>query len=632
MGSYVVQTACGLPLASTRIRMCFHQANNNMPTGDEGVAPAAMEPEIHWVRRSLLVTDIVESVRLIRDHPEAVISRWSRFVRWVEKELLPRHDGTLVKSLGDGMLLGFQNASDAVACSLALQLRMADLNEGLAAEQMIWLRCGVHTGDVVLTEFDWYGTPVNLAARLAALAEPGGCVASVEVRDQLTPGLDAEFEDLGECFLKHVDQPVRCSRVRSTARNAVQLAPKLDLPQDPLRLTIAVVPFELADTQAPADVLSLGDALADGLISALSKRRDWKVQSRLSTKAFRKQATNWSGLQGSLGATHLICGRFRLRSSWVDVHVELHDVRRRSKLWDGDFVVNLPAFFAGDSGLVPDVLAAVTQAVALHEQRCAHALPLPTLDTYSLYLGGTTLMHRLSTVDFKQSYALLEQLRERAPRAASPHAVLAKWHVLCMAQGWSQDRAAQAAEARAAARRALQLEPEHAYALSIDAQTVVHTGGDFGLARQNYERALQSDPHEPAAWYLLSGLHAYCDEGELAVQAAQRAIELSPLDPSRFLMDAYLSMALLAAGRFDEAIAASESALQRNLCLTGSYRTLALALMFSGREAEARSMVQKLLVAEPHGTLRGYRQYYPGRHSRHMERYVDALRAAGVPE
>lgn len=606
--------------------------SHNMPSGVEGERSPLVESDIQWVRRSLLVADIVESVRLIRECPESVISRWSQFVRLLERELLPRYRGTLVKSLGDGMLLGFESAGDAVNCGLALQPALAAFNAGLEPDRMIWLRCGVHTGEVVRTEFDWYGTSVNLAARLAALAEPGGCVASVDVRDALTPGLDADFEDLGDCFLKHVDQPVRCSRVRALTFKSAAAPEKLSAPEDPTRLVLAVVPFEAVDSAGEfvADP-SLGDALADGLISALSKRRDWKVQSRLSTMALRKRALNWSALHESLGATHLICGRFRLQSSRLEVHVELHDVRRRGELWEGDFSIKVPEFFAGESPFVPDVLAAVTRAVALHEQRCAHALPLPTLDTYSLYLGGTTLMHKLNTVDFRRSYEVLEQLRERAPRVASPHAVLAKWHVLCMAQGWSQDRVAQAAEARGAARRALQLDPDHAYALCVDAQTIVHTGGDFELARNNYLRALEADSHEPAAWYLISGLHAYCDEGELAVKAAQRAIELSPLDPSRFLMDAYLSMALLAAGRYEESIAASESALQRNRCLSGTYRMLALALVFSGRIVEARNAVQKLLAAEPHSTLRSYRQHYPGRNSAHMKRYEDALRAAGIP-
>ncbi|WP_158219787.1 adenylate/guanylate cyclase domain-containing protein [Ideonella sp. A 288] len=596
-----------------------------------GNRPAVM-PGMCWVRRALLVADIVESVRLIREHPEDVIERWSRFMRLVSAEL-PHYRGVMVKSLGDGMLLGFESADDAVACGLALQPLLAPFNSDRPADRVIWLRCGVHLGEVVPTEFDWFGNSVNLAARLAALAEPGGCVASVEVRDTLTPGLDAEFVDLGDCFLKHVDQPVRCCRVRPvrTLGGTRDLAPPtLD---DPTRLVMAVVPFDAADgATTAAGQQSIGDALADGLISAFSKRRDWTVQSRLSTAALRQRALHWSALSESLGATHLVCGRFRTMGRQIEVHVELHDVRRRSQLWEGEHRLFLDEYFAGDASFVPDVIAAVARAVALHEQRCAHALPLPTLDTYSLYLGGTTLMNRLSTSDFTRSRALLEQLSERAPRAASPHAVLAKWHVLCMAQGWSQDRGTQAMEARAAARRALQLDPDHAYALSVDAQTAVHTGGDLDEARLGYGRALQSDPHEPAAWYLLSGLHAYCDEGELAVAAAQRAIELSPLDPSRFLMDAYLSMAMLAAGRYDEAVAASESALQRNACLSSTYRTLALALVFSNRVVDARAAIQKLLAAEPRSTLRSYRQHYPGRHSPHMPRYVDALQMAGMPD
>ena len=166
------------------------------------------------VRRTVVVVDVVESVRLLLSHEEAVIARWCALTRTTTDELLPGHGGRLVKSLGDGMLLEFRDAPQAVATAFALQALCARGNAGLPAEAAMLLRIGVHVCEVIVTELDVFGAGVNLAARLAALGRPGDVVVSAELREQLVPGVHAALEDLGDCFLKHIDQPCRAYRAR----------------------------------------------------------------------------------------------------------------------------------------------------------------------------------------------------------------------------------------------------------------------------------------------------------------------------------------------------------------------------------------------------------------------------------
>ena len=177
-------------------------------------------PELQRSRRTIVVVDVVESVRLMQAHEADVIDRWRRFVNEVRGEVLITHGGRLVKSLGDGMLLEFANVPSAVAAALDMQQRIVPYNEAREATAAILLRIGLHTADVVVDDLDIYGTGVNLAARLAGLADPGGIVASAEVRDQLVPGLSAEVEDLGDCYLKHMAEPQRhfASALRAWAR------------------------------------------------------------------------------------------------------------------------------------------------------------------------------------------------------------------------------------------------------------------------------------------------------------------------------------------------------------------------------------------------------------------------------
>ena len=169
---------------------------------------------IERARRVVLIADIVESVRLIEADEEGIVARWLALVRQIEKDLMPANKGHLVKSLGDGLLLEFEDARTAVKAAFAIQQASARDNQGQPPDKLMLLRIGIEDSDVIINEHDVFGHGVNLAARLTSLAGPGEIVTSAAVREQLTPDLDADVEDLGDCFLKHVKDPVRAYRLR----------------------------------------------------------------------------------------------------------------------------------------------------------------------------------------------------------------------------------------------------------------------------------------------------------------------------------------------------------------------------------------------------------------------------------
>ena len=187
-----------------------------------------------------MVVDVVESVRLMQANEADVIDRWRRFVREVRTEVLPAHGGRLVKSLGDGLLLEFESVPPAVAASLEIQRRIAPYNLEREPCATIAMRIGIHIADVVVDDMDVYGSGVNLAARLGELAAPGEVVASAEARDALTEGLDADVHDLGECFVRHLVEPIRAYRVGAADMDRSFLA--LDDHQADLAPTIAFIP------------------------------------------------------------------------------------------------------------------------------------------------------------------------------------------------------------------------------------------------------------------------------------------------------------------------------------------------------------------------------------------------------
>lgn len=161
----------------------------------------------------LLVMDVVESVRLMEQDQDNFVRRWQQLVQHAEQEILPLHGGHIVKSMGDGLMLAFSSPQRCAQAAYALLKFCQQTHVHWHPAQQMHLRMGCHLASFVADQRDIYGTDVNLTARLCTLAGPGDVVISAEIRDRLVPGLDAEIEDLGERYLKHVTKPVHAYRI-----------------------------------------------------------------------------------------------------------------------------------------------------------------------------------------------------------------------------------------------------------------------------------------------------------------------------------------------------------------------------------------------------------------------------------
>jgi adenylate cyclase len=245
-------------------------------------------------------------------------------------------------------------------------------------------------------------------------------------------------------------------------------------------------------------------------------------------------------------------------------------------------------------------------------------------------LRGVELMHRLAREDFMQARTAFETAIARDPVSPRPYAWLAKWHVMRVVVGASDDSAQDIAAATASAARALGCDAEDALALAVDAH-VAAWRHDLGIAEQRLAQALAANPNEPLAWVHSAITHSWRGRGAEAVQCADRALSLSPLDPMIYYFSSAAAQANLIDERYERAIELSTRSLRENRLHTPTLRTLAAALVLSGRLEEARETVAKLRELEPALTVSAFRARYPGRDSPQAERFASALQAAGLP-
>lgn len=576
--------------------------------------------------RAMLVVDVVESVRLIEHDEEGAIARWLSLVNHVETDLLTVGEGRLVKCLGDGMLLEFMNARAAVAAALAIRHASRRQNFGLPPERQMLLRMGIEISDVIIESRDVYGHGVNLATRLASLAGPDEIVISARVRDQITPVLDADVEDLGDCYLKHVQHPVRAYRIGPPGPHPV-IQPGFSLGE--LRPTLAVIPFAARDVAPEHHVL--GEILAEEIIRDLSRLPDVNVISRLSTTAFRSRQATLAEINAHLNADYVLSGIYRVDDQRIKLDAELAEAESAHIVWSRCFEDQLAGILGGEQELIGRVVADVGTAVASFELRRARSQALPTLKSYTLLMAAITLMHRLSLQDFEEARNLLQTLIDRATRQSVPQAWLAKWYVLRLQQGWTDDPQSDARQALACAERALDADPQSSLALAIDGLVRTHFSKQLDIAQERYALAVKANPNDSLAWLLKGTLHAFMGEGPEAVDNTDRALRLSPLDPQRYYFDSLAGTACLAAHKYEHALELAQRSLRANRAHTSTLRVMAIAQWQLGLREDARSSVRELLRLEPTLTVERYLQRTPAAAYGTGKEWSTALREAGLP-
>ena len=575
--------------------------------------------------RTLLALDIPKSGQASEHGDKETASQFRRLQDYVAQEVLPASGGRVVRRYENSLLMDFPKARPAVMAAFAIQQACSHANAGLSPQRQHLPRMGVQMGEALAELADAGRSGAGVATRLTAIAGPGEIVASSSVREELTSALDAEIEDLGECYDDEMNQPVRAYRLGPPAmRQLIEPGGGAD----ELRPTIAVIPFaEHGEGHAP-----LGEILAEEVIAALSRSAELNVVSRLSTTAFRGRGATLGEVSAHLKANYVLSGAYRVALGALILAAELADAKTGRVVWAKDLKGSVAGIIEGNDELIDRIVAEASVAVVARELERTRAQSLHSLETCTLLIGAIALMHRLSMHDFKRAREMLLVVAQRAPYHAVPQAWLAKWHVLRVWQSWSDDPAADTRLALDCSKRALDNDSHCSLALAIDG--FVHTNllKALDVAQERYELALRVNPNDSLAWLLRGMLHAFKGEGKQAVKGTQRALRLSPLDPHRYFYDSLAGSAELAAGHYERAIELTQRSLRANRMHASTFRTLAISQWQLGRHDDARTTVAELMKVEPSLTVRNWLERSPSSEFAIGKLCADALRNAGVPD
>jgi adenylate cyclase len=601
---------------------------------DSAPVSLALEPEsvvapaLAWGWRALMLADVFESVRLNQQGGDDFARRWIAFVEEVRREVLPHRNGRWIKSTGDGFLIEFDAAAPAAAVALDVQRRVARYNQGRPAQQWIMLRIGLHAGEVALGEFDRFGAVVDLTQRLSTLARPGETIVSDEISSRLIADVDGDLEDLGDCFLKGLNDSVRAHRLGLPAEHA-GLAPVDERRNAALRPVIAVLPLPCHLGSDPGD--AFGQALTEEIILHLSRVAELDVINGNSTRRLHRRALAEGEASLRLDADLLLCGSYRVAASRMVLTLQLQDGRRGTVLFAEQYETSVAEAFDPDEPLAPRIVLDTAKALFRHAFALTNGAPLLAVESYALLFSAIGLMHRATVRDFDRAREMLQHLVARQGRYGIAEAWLAKWHVLRVVQGWSADPLAEQREALDHVHRSLDLNPSNALALSIGGLVHAYLIKDLTTAGRMYQAALDDNPSEPLAWLFSATRHAYLGEGPQAEAAGEKALRLSPIDPLRYFFESLAATAAAGNSHWRRSIELSRRSIKSNRTHASTWRTLVFALVQDGAHDEARQATTELMRIEPGLTVSGFRTRFPGRDGPMAEPWAQALLTAGVP-
>jgi adenylate cyclase len=568
---------------------------------------------------AILAADVAGYSRLMGADEEGTHERLKAHLRELVDPKIEEHRGRIVKNTGDGFLAEFASVVDAVRCAVEVQRGMIDREPEMPEDQRTRFRIGINLGDVIAEERDIFGDGVNVAARLEALAEPGGICVSRVVRDQIRDKVDLAFDDLGEQQVKNIARPVRVYRVREpSSATKASAAPALPLPDKP---SIAVLPFQ--NMSGDPDQEYFVDGMVEEIITALSRIRWLFVIARNSTFTYKGQAVDVKQVGRELGVRYVLEGSVRKAGGRVRITAQLIEALSGTHLWADRFEGSLEDVFDLQDKVAISVAGVIEPTLQTAETLRSAGRPADDLTAYDLYLRALAIFFPITRERIVEALGLLE----RAIAIDRHYGPVLAWAAGCHQQlvmnGWVEEPETSRRKGGDLARQALQVARNDPGILAVAALVLAHLGEDIGAMIGLVDRALALNPSYARGWHISSVLRVFAGQHDLAIDHVETSLRLSPrerMDPSLSIM----GTAYFFKRQFDEAASKLVLAIQDHPGFPFPYRVLAACHAHMGRLDEARAIVARLRAITPQVVP----SELPFRNPEDRELFLSALRLA----
>jgi adenylate cyclase len=557
-----------------------------------------------------------------------------------------RRRGRLIKLTGDGAMIEFASAVDALSAAIEVQQAMADANRDQPADTAIVFRIGLDLGDLIVDDNELYGDGVNIAVRLEAVAPAGGIVISVSMHDAVAGRLEANFEDLGSLVLKNIDRPAGAFRVEWSAADwsgeagngaspsvAAALTAPPALPDKP---SIAILPF--TNMSADPEQEYFTDGITEDIITEMSRFHEIFVIARNSTFTYKGRSVDVRLVATELGVRYVLEGSIRKAADRVRVTGQLIDALSGSHIWAERYDRVLKDIFAVQEELTRSIVRAIAPHILDAETEKIHRRRPEDLNAYEIAVRANA---KAWDAWFKSDSGLRDAAIADAaaalaidPRSTTALGTLAFAHWQHLAFATAVDRAAAWREGMRAADLAIEIDRSFSFAHSTKGLLLA-----FSADRDRIDEALacaqlsyELNPHSMAALTSLSFIEIVSGEPESAIEHLLEALRLSPRDPQRPSVLLNLAMASGCARRYADGVNYATLGIREAPGLATLYAHLAVNYVGLGEIAKARAALDESTRIAP-GQVERSLAGFMFRKQEHQRRGTTFLRvAAGLED
>lgn len=611
---------------------------------------------------TILVADVDGYSRLMRADEERTLGDLRAHLAELVAPVVERFHGRIVKTVGDGVLVEFGSAIEAVRSAVELQRGMVERNQGTPPERRQAFRIGLHLGDIIVSEDDVFGDTVNVASRLEGLAEPGSIVLSASVYEQVRDKLALPFRAQGSRALKNIDRPIRTYSLDAAALSqdgakppktkipvrrlivagaAIALALAIGeglvyvvdrgllgstvatRPPAESGLSVAVLMFTNQSGDAAQDYFS--DGLTEDITRSLGRFKELTVISYNAVLPFRNKELPLAEIGRALNARYLVSGSVRRMGQRVRVTVQLSDAMNSTQLWSEQYDDELSDIFAVQERIahrVAGTLASSLQQIALQR---ALRKPTDNLDAYDMLLRARALGADPTRTANRMAREMLERVTQMAPGYADAYAELADIYFQRATFGWSEFAQQDVETAIRLAQKALEIDPDSVLAHSVLARAYTSVlKYDLGLAES--ERALQLNPSDAEVMLARAAVLLWTGRIDHSIATAEAAMRLNvSIGPEAALN---LGLAYLLARRYTDAVRLLEAQRTRYPAYPLLDLPLAAAYAELGRATDAQEAVEQARLKNPHFDLASFGSRFQD--PALQRRVEESLRKAGV--
>ena len=564
--------------------------------GDGNLAEARVQRKL----AAILATDVAGYSRLMGLDEEGTLRALKAHRQALVDQKVAEHRGRIFKTTGDGLLAEFASVVDAVRCAVEIQNGMAARNADVDVDRRLMFRIGINLGDIIIDGDDVYGDGVNIAARLEGISEPGGICISGGVHDQVRDKLDLPFEDIGEQMVKNIARPVRAFRITTGSGQRAQLPkaqlqPQLSLPDKP---SIAVLPFQNMSGDPEQEYFA--DGMVEDIITALSRFKELFVIARNSSFIYKGRAVDIQQVSRDLGVRYVLEGSVRKAGNRVRITGQLIDAETRAHLWADRFDGDLADVFELQDRITESVVGALQPSLRSAEIERARRKPPANLDAYDYLLRALpSVIVNASGAETSAAIDLLKEAVRLYPNYAHAHALLANCFGQMFRLATGPEREKARAQALSHARQAITLAQDDSSALATAGFILLIASLDVGGARTALDKSVAINPNSATALTYRSILFAMAGKPESAIEDAEKALRLSPLDPAAYLPQMGIVVAHIRQRRYDEACAIARNVIETNPRYPMSYIHLVVAECGRGDRAEAERQLGRIAEVLP---------------------------------